>query len=160
MKFPPEIFIAIFSLLPPRDLPSVIRLSKAFVDIGRFLLYRSVDLRSDDIHIRSTVLLLEDAELCKNIQNATLTTRRQSSRTSSWIPANFLEGWDNLRSLKMIGVPFRTIEDQEVFKDSLIQSCTLLAHFTYRPGADAFPGLDFGISNLKRLSWQTERESK
>jgi F-box-like len=159
-KFPPEIFIAIFSLLPPRDLPSVIRLSKTFRDIGRFLLYKSVDLRSDDIHIQSTILLLQQkAELSKNIQHATLTTRRQSS-TTAWIPANFLNGWNNLRSLKMTGVPFRTTKDQGVFRDNLMSSCTSLTQFTYRPGADPFPGPDFELSGLKRLSWQTEQAGK
>ena len=152
-------FIAIFSLLPPRDLPSVIRLSSAVRDIGRSLLYKSVDLRSDDIHIQSTVLLLQrDPELSQNIKRATLTTLQSS--TTPWIPADFLKGWNNLRFLKMVGVPFHTINDQEIFRDNLVHSCTSLAHFAYRPGADPFLGPDFGISGLKRLSWQTEQASK
>jgi hypothetical protein len=154
-------FIAIFSLLPPRDLPSVIRLSKVLQGIGRSLLYRSVDLRSDDIHIQSTVLLLQrDSELSQNIKRATLTTHWQQSSTTPWIPADFLNGWNNLRSLTMIGVPFRTINDQEIFRSKLMHSCTSLEHFAYRPGADLFRGPDFGISGLKRLSWQTEQASK
>ena len=161
-KLPTEIFIAIFSLLPPRDLPSVIRLSTAFLGIGRFLLYKSVDLRSDDIHIRSTVLLLQrDSELSQKIERASLTTQlEQSSSTTPWIPADFLNGWNSLRSLTMIGVPFRTINNQEIFRGNLMHSCTSLAHFAYRPGANHFPGLEFGISGLKRLSWQTEQASK
>ena len=158
-RIPAEIFIAIFSLLPPRDLPSIIRLSTAFKGIGRDLLYKSVDLRSDDNHIQSTVHLLQrDSELSQNIERATLTTHQSS--TPSWIPADFLNGWNNLRSLTIIGVPFHTINDQEIFRDNLMRSCTSLAHFAYRPGAEFFPGPDFGISGLKRLSWQTERASK
>ena len=157
-RFPPEISIAIFALLPPRDLPSVIRLSTTFRDIGQFLLYQSIDLKSDSVHIQSTVFLLQhDTELAKNIRDATLTTRHSS--TTSWIPPNFLDGWNNLRSLKMSGVPFCTSKDQEVFRDNLMSSCTSLERFTYRPGANPFPGLDFGIAGLKRLSWQTEKES-
>ena len=152
-------FIAIFSLLPPRDLPSVIRLSTAFLDIGRPLLYKSVDLRSDDIHIQSTVLLLQrHSELTQNIERATLTT--QQSSTTPWIPADFLNGWNSLHSLTMIGVPFRTINDQEIFRGNLMHSCTSLTRFAYRPGADPFLGTNFGISGLKRLSWQTEQASK
>ena len=158
-RLPPEMFIAIFSLLSPRDLPSVIRLSTAFLGICRPLLYKSVDLRSDDTHIQSTVLLLQrNPELSQNIKRATLTT--QKSSTTPWIPADFLNGWNNLHSLKMIGMPFHTINDQEIFRGNIMRSCTSLAHFLYRPGADTFPGLDFGISGLKRLSWQTEQASK
>jgi hypothetical protein len=161
-RLPSELFIAIFSLLPPRDLPSVVRLSKALRGIGRSLLYKSVDLRSDDIHIQFTVLLLQrDPELSQNIKRATLTTvTTQQSSTTPWIPADFLNGWNNLRSLTMIGVPFRTINDQETFRSNLMHSCTSLAHFAFRPGADSFCGPDFGISGLKRLSWQTEQASK
>ena len=57
-------------------------------------------------------------------------------------------------------MPFYTAQDQEVFRDSVVSPCTSLEHFTYRLGADPFPGLDFGIASLKRLSWQTEQESK
>ena len=112
--FPLEIFVSIFSLLPPRDLPSVIRLSTDFLRVGRYLLYQSVNLKSDNRHIKSTVLLLQqDVDLCKNIKHAALTTTRQPS-TTSWIPANFLSGWNDLRSLKMVGVPFHTLDDQEI----------------------------------------------
>ena len=160
-KLPREIFIAIFSLLRSRDLPSIIRLSTAFKDIGRSLLYKSVDLRSDDIHVQSTVLLLErDSKLSQNIERATLTTQQSRTTPSSWIPADFLNGWNNLHSLTIIGVPFHTINDQEIFRDNLMHSCTSLAYFAYRPGAEPFPGPDFGISGLKRLSWQTEQASK
>ena len=159
-KLPTELLIAIFSLLPPRDLPSVIPLSTAFRDIGRSLLYKSVDLRSDDSDIQSTVLLLqrESERLSQHIKCATLTTRQSS--TTPWIPADFLKGWNNLRSLTMIGVPFHTINDQETFRDNLKDSCTSLAHFAYRPGANSFPGTDFGISGLNWLSCQTEQASK
>ena len=158
-KLPREMFIAIFSLLPLRDLPAVIRLSTAFRGVGRSLLYKSVDLRSDDINIQSTVLLLQqNPELSQNITRATLTTRQSS--TTPWIPANFLNGWNSLLTLTMIGVPFLTINDQEIFRDSIMHSCTSLAHFAYRPGADPFRSPDFGISGLKRLSWQTEQASK
>ena len=161
-RLPSELFIAIFSLLPPRDLPSIVRLSKALLGIGQSLLYKSIDLRSDDIHIQFTVLLLQrDSELSQNIKRATLTTvPTQQSSTTPWIPADFLNGWNNLRSLTMIGVPFRTINDQETFRGNLMHSCTSLTHFAYRPGADSFRGPDFGISGLKRLSWQTEQASK
>lgn len=158
--FPLEIFVSIFSLLPPRDLPSVIRLSTDFLRVGRYLLYQSVNLKSDNRHIKSTVLLLQqDVDLCKNIKHAALTTTRQPS-TTSWIPANFLSGWNDLRSLKMVGVPFHTLDDQEIFRDSLMRSCTLLTHLTYQPGVDSFPGPDFGIPGLKRLSWKTEQASE
>ena len=158
-KVPPEILIAIFSLLPPRDLPSVIRLAKNFLGIGQSLLYQSVDLRSDDPHIQYTVLLLQqDSELRKNIKHATLTTRQ--SHTPQWIPANFLDGWNSLRSLKVIGVPFRTQEDQQNFRGTLMRSCTSLANFVYEPGVDAFPGPNFEISGLERLSWKTQKDSK
>ena len=160
---PTEMFIAIFSLLPPRDLPSVIRLSKALKDIGRSLLYKTVDLRSYDVHIQFTILLLQrKPELSKNIKRATLTTRQSSTGTTPWIPADFLNGWDNLRSLTMIGIPFRTIDDQEIFRSTLMQSCTSLTHFGYQPanGADSFRGPDFEISGLKRLYWQAEKASK
>lgn len=160
-KLPRELFIAIFSLLPPRDLPSIIRLSKALQGIGLSLLYKSVDLKSDDVHIQSTVLLLQrDSVLSQNIERATLTTHPSQSSTTPWIPANFLNGWNNLRSLTIIGVPFYTINDQEIFRGNLMHSCTSLVHFAYRPGAEPFPGPDFGISGLKRLSWQTEQASK
>ena len=158
-RLPRELVIAIFSLLPPRDLPSIIRLSSAFLGIGRSVLYKSVDLRSDDIHIQSTVLLLQqNSELSQNIERATLTT--QQSSATPWIPADFLNGWNKLLSLTIIGVPFRTINDQEIFRGNLMHSCTSLAHFAYRPGAEPFPGPDFGISGLERLSWQTEQASK
>lgn len=159
-SLPPELYIAIFSLLPRRDLPSIILLSNDFLDIGRSLLYKSVDLRSDDTHIQSTVLLLQrkSPELSLNIERATLTT--QQSSTTPWISADFLNGWDNLRSLTIIGVPFHTTNDQEIFRGILMSSCTSLAHFAYRPGAGHFLSPDFGISGLKRLSWQTEQDSK
>ena len=160
-KLPTELFVAIFSLLPPRDLPSVIQLSTAFRDIGRSLLYKCIDLRSDDIHIQSTVSLLQrDKELSQDIKRATLTTQHSSSGTTPWIPADFLNGWNNLRSLTMNGVPFHTINDQEIFRGNLMRSCTSLAHFAYRPGAEPFPGTDFGICGLKWLSWQAEQASK
>jgi hypothetical protein len=157
-SLPPEMFDAIFSLLPTRDLPSIIRLSKDSLEIGQSLLYKCVDLRSDDIHIQSTVLLLQRVpKLSQNIKRATITTRKSST---PWIPADFLNGWNNLFSLKMIGLPFRTINDQQIFIENLMHSCTSLTHFDYRPGVDPFRGPDFGISRLKRLSWQTEQASK
>ena len=158
-NLPEEMFIAIFSLLPTRDLPSIIRLSTAFKGIGRSLLYKSVDFKSYDIHIQSTVLFLQqNPELSQKIERAILTTHR--SNTTPWIPADFLSGWNNLQCLTIIGVPFHTIDDQEIFRGNLMQSCTLLAHFAYRPGTESFPGPDFGISGLKRLSWQAEQASK
>ncbi|KAF8809233.1 hypothetical protein BYT27DRAFT_7187931 [Phlegmacium glaucopus] len=59
----------------------------------------------------------------------------------------------------MIGLPFRSPEEQEVFTDNLVRSCTSIVHFTYQPGADLdpFPGPEFGISGLEHLSWKTER---
>ena len=160
--FPLEIIFFIFSLLPSRDLPSVIRLSKDFVDFGRSLLYQSVDLRSDDLNIQSTVILLQrNTELCKNIKRATLITRH-ARIVPSWIPANILNGWNNLRSLNLVGLPFHSIEDQEIFRSSLVRLCLsgILSNLTYQPGANAFPGYDFGIPGLKRLSWKTERASE
>jgi F-box-like len=158
-KFPTEIFIAIFSFLPPRDLVSVIRLCKALIGVGRSLLYRSVDLKGDGRHIRSTVLLLrQENELSRNIMHATLTTRQPCQ--TSWIPPNFLNRWNNLRSLKLVGFPFRTLKDQEVFRNTLTRSCTSLVHFAYQPDASPFPGESFEISGLKQLCWKTEQESK
>ena len=159
--FPPEIFIVIFSLLQPRDLPSVIRLSKALLGLGRSLLYQSVYLRSDGLGIQSTVLLLQqDTELSKNIRHATFITRPSRTSVSSWIPANFLNGWNSLRSLKLNGFPFHSPADQEIFRDNLMRSCTSIVHFTYQPGVNHFPGRSFGISGLKRLCWQTEQASQ
>lgn len=159
-KFPTEIFIAIFSFLPPRDLISVIRLCKALIGVGRPLLYRSVDLKSDGRHIRSTVRLLQqDNELSRNIMHATLTTR-QPCKTSQWIPPDFLNRWNNLRSLKLVGFPFRTRKDQEIFRNTLTGSCTALVHLACQPDASPFPGESFEISGLKQLSWKTEQKSK
>ena len=158
-RLPQELFIAIFSLLPPRDLPSIIRLSRDFRDIGRPLLYKSVDLRSDDVHIQSTVHFLQQhSELSQNVERAILTTHQSSA--TPWIPPDFLNGWKKLSSLTIVGVPFHTINDQEIFRGNLIHSCTSLAHFAYRPGAVPFPGPNFEISGLKRLSWKTEQASK
>ncbi|KAF8873969.1 hypothetical protein CPB84DRAFT_1798044 [Gymnopilus junonius] len=156
---PTEVLENVFSYVNQHDLTNVVRVCKSFALSGRLLLYRVVELCSDDPHIDATLGLLRgERTLGVKVICATLTTRRPLGGVlrGPWIEPDFFMYWTRLRRLELKGFPFYTPADIQLFDSTLRNCCTQLRQFTFRPVFGSLPSGGFQIGGLKKVSWQSE----
>lgn len=155
VHLPIELLEETFTYLTRQDLQSLIFVCSVCADVGRLLLYQSINLSSDQPHIQHTLNLIgREPTVAVRISKAVLRTV-PPQRDLPWIRPDFFLHSVNLRSLELRGFPFFHPEDQGIFNTTLQKHCPKLVSFTYRPGAVKFPDSGFELSGLKCITWQS-----
>ena len=159
VELPTEVLENVFSYVSRHQLTHVVRVCKSFALSGRLLLYRDVELCSDDPHIDATLQLLRgERTLGVKVIRASLTTRRPLGgvRDAPWIEPTFMVHWTRLRILELRGFPFDSPSDVKHFLSTLRTSCKRLQEFTFRPVSGSLPSQGFELKGLEKVSWQSE----
>ena len=160
-ELPAEVLEDIFSYLSSKDLVQVVYVCKASNMSGGPLLYRHINLRSDDRYVEETVDFLRNNKEAIGIKilSAAITTRKQAGplarKSRHWLTPDFAATWTRLQSLELSGVPFFDPADARRFFDSLGKYCPNLKNFTYRPGRDDEQIPSFKLVGLKKVVWQS-----
>jgi hypothetical protein len=151
VRLPSEVLSISFSFLPRHDLASVVLVCRDFRDPGEICLYRIVELSNELPNVHETIKLL-GTTVGTNLREVILiTASHRTSTKSTWFPPNVFKNWINLRRLELVGVPFGTGEDIDVFRRNLQEGCQKLQVVSYRHDAyERFPVRAFDLLRWSR----------
>lgn len=131
-SLPLEIWLSIVGYLPCKDQLRVSRVSSRFCSVARRIVYRSVELRSNDVAIEATFALLRsNHSVAQNVRRLHIYTATSAIQQPAWFNTDVLTGMTNLRQLHLTGLPFHTKEGQLEFNNAVSEWLPALRQLEY-----------------------------
>ncbi|KAF9531279.1 hypothetical protein CPB83DRAFT_849687, partial [Crepidotus variabilis] len=133
LDLPPELLLCIFELLSRHELTLAAILCRSLLPLARNILYTSVDLKETNRYLQETLALFETEKIVAGkVLHIRLTTNTHTSSIEPWITPEVFQRWGNLKTLTLVGCPFRN-SSGILFRDVITTSCRQLNTLLFIP---------------------------
>lgn len=131
---PPELWSIIVDNLSRSDQLYISEVSSQLCAVARRAIYRKVYLQYDggDSEQATIELLLRDQSVARLVKHLHLEDFVGAPREPAWFDADALSGMTRLQQLSLLGMPFRTEDDQVKFNKIASESLPALRILEYR----------------------------
>lgn len=160
-SFAPEIWNLITERLSKTDINSLSRTSRSFLDHFRPILFRRMNLYSEDPS-EALDFLSKDTEIAKFVQILCLSYEYASRDSPTRDLGRCLSALSNMLSLKslhMIGSVFKDELDQAAFVQRVIQRKLPIEDFTFWDFGRELPGHELPLPHLTSFTWKSNKDS-
>lgn len=151
-SFAPEIWIVIANWLAKKDLSSLSRTSRSFLELSRPILFKELTLGSEDTS-DTLEYLSKNPNLAKALQRLTVLYDPPERGPNLCLCA--LQNTVSLKSLRLVGSIFNDNAEQAGFVNSVIVRRLPIEEFYFYDYGRPIFGMEFSLPFLTTIGWKS-----